>query len=84
MKRKGHEECVGKRVTRMDVEGRRGERETEAEMNGRGLGGNRDFRAKKWTTRLCGGNLSDTSNPHRSGKRCGGRREILTGLVSNW
>ena len=25
-------------------------------------------------TRLCGGNWSETSTPHRSGKRCGVRR----------
>ena len=62
---------------RMDVEKQGEEDQSRGGMTT--LGG-RDCRGRRRKTGLCGGNLSDTSTPHRSGKRCGGRCRRLCAI----
>ena len=68
------EEYVGKRVMRMDVEGRR-RKGTPKRMRMDSVNVDlRDCRARRCKTGMYGCNLSHTSTPQRSWKRCGGRR----------
>ena len=53
------------------------ERKTKADVDGQckcGLEDEGTVGLRCRNTGLCGGIWSDTSNPHRSGKRCGRRR----------